>query len=295
MAGISRDKRRTPGLGRATNRSENVLRLPDRGKGNYLTALAVRRARLSVCARDCAHLTSGVTEILLAYDVVALKDFARSMSGDAHGNRLGDAISHHVPHSGSPKVVEEHCGVPRSLARILPCNVKHSHRTTTTVKQVAGDDAANPPPRVPLCNRLPGLRGQVDHPSLASLGEPPQAAVLNVYLATFQTKQFRLPPSDPIGDRGDVAKNLLPKLSSNVLECLALEEAFAGILNSEQFDVWRSEDLLALESDNVGALQSGQFEVDSSRFAPGRLPLNYIPTHVCARNLVRAPVAEELG
>jgi hypothetical protein len=86
-------------------------------------------------ARNCAHqcgcarrLSSRLSGIASAHDVVAVKHRARLMARDRHCHALRDARPHDVPHCYAVEVVNGPSGLPCSTTRPLPRRPKMPNR-----------------------------------------------------------------------------------------------------------------------------------------------------------------------
>ena len=111
--------------------------------------------RLRLLRQILDELVPGVEQFLLVDDVVAVENGAALVSGQEHGNPLGDAGADQVAGGGAATVVEEAGRHPGRLAGGAPRRAPTADGDAVAVEdERAVGVAARPPPRQGLGDGL---------------------------------------------------------------------------------------------------------------------------------------------
>ena len=85
---------------------------------------------------------SGLFEIIVANDIVPVKNGLRLMAGDPHGYNLGDSRSNEISGCCSPEIVEQFSSEPSFPTSCFPCLIIPAYLSPVSVKHVG---AIEPP------------------------------------------------------------------------------------------------------------------------------------------------------
>ncbi len=130
-----------------------VRRTRRRGGGSGRVGPPTGWNRLRLLRQIGDELVSGVEQFLLIDDVVAVEDGAALVSGQEHGDPLGDAGADQVAPGGAAAVVKEAGRHPSGLTGGAPCRAPAADGDAIAVEdEWAGGVAACPPSRQGLGN-----------------------------------------------------------------------------------------------------------------------------------------------
>src|SRR5512137_2157170 len=83
-------------------------------------------------------------QIAFAYDVVALENASRLVTGHLHRHAFGHAGPHEVSNSRPPKIVHESARQPRFDARRFPCSLESFDRPAAAVENLPANSTGFP-------------------------------------------------------------------------------------------------------------------------------------------------------
>ncbi|HLK12377.1 MAG TPA: hypothetical protein VKW76_13445 [Candidatus Binatia bacterium] len=186
----------------------------------------------------------GRSDVVLAHDVVAIEHATCAVPRDGHGDPLGHAGPHHVPHGRTPEIVKETPRHPSRLTGRAPRPAKVAQRLPVAVK----DEGAIEPPTGSTASdereqvgpedeqlatlRLATLAPQADRPT-----DDLAPAVLEVNVAPLERPNLAAAPADEVGESHRVG-NVGRQLAADRLEVGGLQEALAHVVLGEESDAW---------------------------------------------------------
>src|SRR5262245_53241584 len=133
--------------------------------------------------------------IFIVDDVVPVEDAARPVTAEFHRYPLGDAGTHHIPHSCASKVVHDDATESSLLACCLRGLPKVADRLTVILEDVWADRA---PLVVRTLNDLQQLAAHREGPSVlvfADLGSQTKLATREIDVAPFQSAHLANAPA----------------------------------------------------------------------------------------------------
>ena len=228
--------------------------------------------RLRLLRQIGDQLVAGLEQFLLINNVVAVEDGAALVSGQEHGNPLGDAGADQVAGGGAATVVEEAGRHPGRLAGGEPRRAPAADRDPITVEDERAVGVAACPPS---CQGLgDGLRDGKNppHQSLRARGREPDDAARLVDLLPGEAEDLLLAPAGIVGE----VENVLPRggqVDTDGEVFGVLEEALAGgILAQPVGEPGHGVEPAPVDGEGAHAVEGRGLPVDGAGGRPGGTP-----------------------
>ena len=218
------------------------------------------------------ELVPGVEQFLLVDDVVAVEDGAALVSGQEHGDPLGDVRADQVARGGAAAVVKEAGRHPSRLAGGAPRRAPAADCDAVAVEdQRAAGVAACPPSRQSLGD---GGRDRENPPDqrLRARGREPDDAAGPIDLVPAEAEDLLLAPAGVVGEVEDV----LPRggeVGADGEVFGVLEEALAGgILAEPVGEAGHGVEPAPVDGERAHAVEGRGLPIDGAGGGPGGTP-----------------------